>query len=226
MTAAELAQYIDHSVLKPQFTLDDIREQIKRGIVYGCKTVCVNPAYASLAKELCAGTKTGVCAVCDFPFGASSTESKVAQAELILKGGGIEDLDVVANYGLMRSGAWDEAKRDIKAVTDAAHAHGANIKVIFEADALSMDEIVRATEIACEAGVDFVKTSTGFYTGGELHGATPEIIKAMIDTAAGRCRVKGSGCIRSREHFLALIDLGIDRMGIGYTSTPIVLNIQ
>ena len=126
----------------------------------------------------------------------------------------------------MRSGAWDEAKRDIKAVADAVHAHGANIKVIFETDALSMNEIVRATEIACEAGADFVKTSTGFYTGGELHGATPEIVKAMIDAAAGRCRVKGSGCIRSREHFLALIDLGIDRMGIGYTSTPVVLGIK
>ena len=226
MTVQELASYIDQSVLKPEFTQEDIRKYIQEGIDFGCKTVCINPSSLPIARELCRSTGTGICAVCDFPFGLSSTESKVMQIREICKNNDIEDLDIVANYGWIKSGLWKDVEAEFKAVTEAVHQHKALIKIIFETDALTMDETARATEAACAAGVDFVKTSTGFYTGGESRGATIEVIQLMLDTAGGRCKVKGSGGIRDREHFLKLIDMGVDRMGIGYRSTPVVLGLR
>ena len=225
MTARELAAYIDQSVLKPEFTQGEIRKYIQEGIDFGCKTVCINPSALPIARELCKGTDTGICVVCDFPFGLSSTASKVLQAEEIVKGGCVEDLDIVANYGWIKSGLWDAVREDIRAVAEVCHKYGALLKVIFETDALSLSEVGKATQIACEAGADFVKTSTGFYTGGESKGATTEVIRVMLETAKGRCKVKGSGGIRDQAHFLELIDLGIDRMGIGYRSTPVVLGL-
>jgi deoxyribose-phosphate aldolase len=226
MSVEELAAYIDQSVLKPEFTQDDIRKYIAEGIDYHCKTVCINPASIDIARELCRGTNTGICVVCDFPFGLSTTASKVKQAEEICKNRDVEDLDVVSNYGWIRSGKWKELEVEIKAVTDVAHNYGSLIKVIFETDALALDEVKKATEIACLAGTDFVKTSTGFYTGGSSKGATPEVIQAMLDTAKGRCKVKGSGGIRNQADFFRLIDMGVDRMGIGYRSTPVVLGFS
>lgn len=224
MTVAELAAYIDQSVLKPEFTQDDIRKYIQEGIDFGCRTVCINPASLPMAIEMCEGTDTKICVVCDFPFGLSTTASKVMQAEEYCKTGKIFELDIVANYGWIRSGMWAEVEADIKAVCDVCHKYGTEVKVIFETDALTLDEVKKATETAIAAGADFVKTSTGFFTGGKNEGATYEVIQAMMDTAQGRCKIKGSGCIRTREHFLKLIDMGIDRMGIGYRSTPVVLN--
>jgi deoxyribose-phosphate aldolase len=225
MTTAELAAYIDQSVLKPEFTQDDIRRYIQEGVDFGCKTVCINPSSLTIARELCKGTATGICVVCDFPFGLSSTASKAAQAMEIVKDGDIEDLDIVANYGWIRSGLWDAVREDIRAVAEVCHCHGALLKVIFETDALTLEQVARATEVACEAGADFVKTSTGFFTGAEGKGATTEVIRVMLEAARGRCKVKGSGGIRDRAHFFELIDLGIDRMGIGYRSTPVVLGL-
>jgi len=147
----------------------------------------------------------------------------VLQAEEILGNGGIEDLDIVSNYGWIRSGLWDSVKSDIQAVAEICHKQGTLLKVIFETDALTLDEVAKATDIACIAGADFVKTSTGFFTGGENKGATTEVIRVMRDAAKGRCKIKGSGGIRTKEHFLELIDMGIDRMGIGYKSTPVML---
>lgn len=226
MTVKELAAYIDQSVLKPEFTQQEIIKYIQEGIDYNCKTVCINPASLDIARKLCAGTNTGICVVCDFPFGASTTESKVKQAEIICCQGDIEDLDIVANYGWIKSGMWDDVEQDIKAVADVCHKYGTQLKVIFETDALTLEQVAKATNVACKAGADFVKTSTGFFTGGESKGATPEVIKVMMDAAKGRCKVKGSGCIRTQAHFFELIDMGIDRMGIGYRSTPEVLGIN
>ena len=226
MTARELGRYIDQSVLKPEFTQDDIRKYIQEGIDYNCATVCINPASLPIARELCKGTNTGICVVCDFPFGLSTTESKAMQAELICREGDIEDLDIVANYGWIRSGRWDDVRADIKAVADVCHKYGTNLKVIFEVDALTLDEVKKATVTAIEAGADFVKTSTGFFTGGKNEGATYEVIQAMMDAAEGRCKIKGAGGIRDREKFLRLIDMGIDRMGIGYKSTAKVLGLD
>lgn len=226
MSVTELAAYIDQSVLKPEFTQNEIRKYIQEGIDFKCKTVCINPSALPIAREMCRGTGTGICVVCDFPFGLSSTGSKVMQAEAICRDDDVADLDIVANYGWIRSGMWREVEADIKAVCDAAHKHKTLVKVIFETDALTLEQVSRATDAACHAGADFVKTSTGFYTGGESRGATPEVVKVMLDTAKGRCKVKGSGCIRTRDHFLKLIDMGIDRMGIGYRSTPEILGIK
>lgn len=223
MSRAELAAYIDQSVLKPEFTQDEIRKYIGEGIAYGCKTVCINPSSLGIAREMCKSTETKICVVCDFPFGLSATSSKVMQAEELCKGGDIFELDVVCNYGWIRSGMWRETLAEIKAVTGAVHKYGAAIKVIFETDALNPDQIVKATETACDAGADFVKTSTGFYTGGESRGASLDVIGIMMNAAAGRCKIKGSGGIRDQAHFFKLIDMGIDRMGIGYKSTPVVL---
>jgi len=216
MSKAELAAYIDQSVLKPEFTREEIIKYIREGIDYGCKTVCINPTALEIAGKMCKSTETKVCVVCDFPFGLSTTESKIMQARDLCKTGDIFELDIVSNYGWIRSGMWDELSAELKAVTDAVHEYGTAIKVIFETDALNMDQTAKATDIACLAGVDFVKTSTGFYTGGETKGATIEVIQVMMNAAKGRCKVKGSGGIRDRAHFLKLIDMGIDRMGIGY----------
>ena len=226
MTAKELARYIDQSVLKPEFTDEEIRRYIKEGVDFGCATVCINPASLDIAAELTKGTETKICVVCDFPFGKSTTESKVMQAELYCRRGDIYELDIVANYGWIRSGRWGEVTEELRAVTEACHRYGAAVKVIFETDALTVGQVQQACECAIAAGADFVKTSTGFLTGFEAHGATPEIIRVMMETCRGRIKIKGSGCIRTREHFLELIDMGIDRMGIGYRSTPVVLGLK
>ena len=226
MTAKELATYIDQSVLKPEFTEEDIRRYIQEGVDFGCATVCINPSSLPIAAELTKGTNTGICVVCDFPFGTSTTASKVLQAEEYCKNFKVDELDIVANFGWIRSGKWDDVTKDIAAVVEVCHKYGTEVKVIFETDAITVDEVKKACECAIEAKADFVKTSTGFLTGHEAHGATPEIIKVMLDTCGDRIKVKGSGCIRTREHFLKLIDMGIDRMGVGYRSTPVVLGIK
>ncbi len=226
MSIRELASYIDQSVLKPEFTQDEIRGYIKEGVDYGCATVCVNPSSLDIAAELTKGSGTKICVVCDFPFGLSTTGSKVLQAESYCSRGDVSELDIVANYGWIRSGMWDEVEQDLKAVTDACHKYGTAVKAILETDALTFDQVAHATRVAMAAGVDFVKTSTGFYTGGPVNGATVEIVKLMLDITGGTCKVKGSGCIRTREHFLQLIDMGVDRMGVGYKSTPVVLGVQ
>lgn len=226
MTVAELAAYIDQSVLKPEFTQAEIRKYIQEGIDFGCRTVCINPASLDIAREMTKGTNTKVCVVCDFPFGLSTTASKVMQAEEYCKGGDVFELDIVANYGWIKSGMWDEVKADIAAVVEVCHKYGTAVKTIIETDALTTEEISKAAEAVIAAGSDFVKSSTGFYTGGACVGATKEVVELMMKAAEGKAKVKGSGCIRTREHFLELIDMGIDRMGIGYRSTPVVLGIQ
>lgn len=226
MSAKELARYIDQSVLKPEFTQEEIRKYAQEGIDFGCATICINPASLDLVSRMVEGTDTGICVVCDFPFGLSTTKSKARQAEEYCSQYLIQDLDIVANYGQLRSGNLDFVTADIKAVVDVCHKYGTQVKVIIETDSLTMDQIKDGTRCAVAAGADFIKSSTGFYTGKENVGATPEVVQAMMDAGEGRIKVKGSGCIRTRDHFLQLIDMGIDRMGIGYRSTPVVLGLK
>ena len=124
MSVAELAAYIDQSVLKPEFTEEEIRRYIREAIDYNCKTVCINPSSLDIAKEMTKGTNTEICMVCDFPFGKSATASKVMQAEYMCRQGDVFELDIVANYGWIRSGLWDDVTADIKAVTDVCHKYG------------------------------------------------------------------------------------------------------
>lgn len=226
MSMKEQARYIDQSVLKPEFTQEEIKKYIQEGIDFGCATVCINPASLDLAQKLTQGTETKICVVCDFPFGLSTTASKVSQAKAYCEGWDVYELDIVANYGWIRSGLWDQVHDDIKAVCDVCKLYDVDVKVIFETDALTLDEVKKATEVAIKAGAAFVKTSTGFFTGGKSEGATDEVISAMLELADGKAKVKASGGIRTRERFLELIDMGVDRMGIGYRSTPVVLNVK
>lgn len=226
MTARELAAYIDQSVLKPEFTEAEIRKYIQEGIDFGCATVCINPSSLPIASEMCKGTQTKICVVCDFPFGLSTTASKAMQAEAYCRDYEIFELDVVANYGWLRSGRYEAVTADVKAVVDVCHKYGTAVKVIIETDSLDLAQVAEGTRCAVRAGADFIKSSTGFFTGKANVGATVEVVRTMMEAGEGKIKVKGSGCIRTREHFLELIDMGIDRMGIGYRSTPVVLGLQ
>lgn len=226
MNLKELAAYIDYSVLKPEFTEQEIVDLTKDGVKLNCATICINPGYMDLCEPYVKGTETMLCPVCDFPFGTSSTESKVRQIEIVAKYDSVKEVDIVANFGLIRSEKYDEVTIDLKACVEAAHKYGREIKVIFETDALTEEQVRKTCQCCVQAGADFVKTSTGFLTGFEAHGATPEIIKVMMEEVSDQCKVKGSGCIRTREHFLQLIDMGIDRMGVGYKSVPVVLGLD
>lgn len=226
MDLKELASYIDYSVLKPEFTPEEVIDLTKDGVKLGCATICINPGYMDLCEPYVKGTDTMLCPVVDFPFGTSSTESKIRQIEIVAKYDVTKEVDVVANFGKIRAGLYDEVTADLKACTEAVHKYGREIKVIFETDALNEEQIRKTCHCCMEAGVDFVKSSTGFLTGFEAHGATPEIVKIMQEEVGDTCKVKGSGCIRTREHFLQLIDMGIDRMGVGYRSVPVVLGLD
>lgn len=224
MTVKELARYIDQSVLKPEFTVDEIKKYTQEGIDFGCKTICINPSSLEIVAPMVEGTDTGLCVVCDFPFGLATTEAKAMLAEEYCSKYKIEDLDIVANYGWLRSGLHDKVVADLKPLVETCHKYGTKVKVIIETESLNDEQIADGTRCAVEAGADFIKSSTGFLTGFESEGASPRVVKLMMDAANGEIAVKGSGCIRTREHFLQLIDMGIDRMGVGYRSTPVVLD--
>lgn len=226
MNLKELAKYIDYSVLKPEFTPRQIVDLTKDGVQLGCATICINPGYIELCEPYVKGLDTMLCPVVDFPFGTSSTKSKIKQIEIAAQYETVKEIDVVANFGKIRAGEFEQVQEDIRLCTEAVHKYGKEIKVIFETDALDEKQIRKVCRICVAQGVDFVKTSTGFLTGFELHGATLDIVKIMMEEVAGKCKIKGSGCIRTRQHFLDLIDLGIDRMGIGYRSVPVVLGIK
>ncbi|EOS59520.1 deoxyribose-phosphate aldolase [Firmicutes bacterium M10-2] len=226
MDTRELAAYIDYSVLKPEFTEDEIVELTKDGVNLGCATICINPGYMDLCEPYVKGSNTMLCPVTDFPFGTSSTKSRVQQIEEVAKYDSVKEVDIVANFGKIRAGKYEEVLADLKACAQAAHQYNKELKVIFETDALNEEQIRKMVHVCIEAGVDFVKTSTGFLTGYEAHGATPEVISWMMEEADGKIKIKGSGCIRTRDHFLKLIDMGIDRMGVGYRSVPVVLGLH
>ncbi|MGL4985840.1 MAG: deoxyribose-phosphate aldolase [Treponemataceae bacterium] len=229
MSVQELARYIDYSVLKPEFTEDEIIKLTKDGVRLECATICINPAYIPLCEKEIIGTNTSLCPVIDFPFGSSSTSSRIQQIASVADFESVKEIDIVANFGLIRSGKFTSILEDLKQCVQIVHAKNKELKVIFETDALTKTEITQTCKCCIEANVDFVKTSTGFYQGRKsddwkADGATVEIIELIMSIVNGKCKIKGSGGIRTREHFLQLIDKGIDRMGIGYASVPIVLN--
>ena len=226
MTLREQAAYIDYSVLKPEFTPQQIVELAEDGVKLGAATICFNPGYMSLVAPICAGTDTKLCPVVDFPFGLSSTQSRIAQIQDVAKYDNIGEIDIVCNYGKLRAGLYDEVTEDLKAVVKAAHDTGNQIKVILETDALNEEQIRQGAECTIAAGADFVKTSTGFLTGFDLKGAAPEVIAIIQDQVGDRIKVKGSGNVRTREHFLQLINMGVDRIAIGYRSVPVVLGLD
>jgi len=208
-------RYLDHAVLVPHMTREEAVAVIQSGVDYQVKTVCVRPCDIDLAVQMCKGTQTEVGCVLGFPHGTHCTESKRAEA-LLYCTKGVAEIDMVANYGWIRSGLWNEVRSDIQAVVEVSHAHKVLVKVILETSQLTLEQISKAVEICIEAGADFVKTSTGF--NGE--GATEEGVSCMINTAKGRIKVKPSGGIRDVAKAMFFVNMGADRLGVNGTSTP------
>lgn len=221
-----LASYIDHAVLDPQMTVEQLKEKIIIGVNYGCKSVCVNPSAIDIAKECIQGSKTLLCVVCDFPFGCSHIESKLMQAQAIIDKGDIYEIDMVMNYGLLKSHEYEKVIHEITLMSHLCHQHHVGLKVIVETDALTKEEIKAAVECCIKGEADFIKTSTGYLKSEHLEGASPDIIRLIVETAQGRIKVKGSGCIRSHERLVELIELGIDRAGVGCSSTAKILGVS
>ncbi len=208
-----IARYFDSAVLKPDMTPQQVQAAIEESIAYNSYSVCVRGCDIDLALKLTEGTDTCVSCVLDFPYGYSGLETKRAAArEYAAKG--VRDIDMVMNYGAARGGAWDVVEEEIRAVVEEAHEKSVIVKVIFETSQLTDEQIRKATEVSIAAGADFVKTSTGFNGG----GATVEAVKAMLETAKGRIKVKPSGGIRNYETAKMYVDMGVDRLGIGFTS--------
>ncbi len=219
----ELASYIDHAVLDPAMSVEQLRKNIMIGVDCGCKTVCVNPDAIDLAKQCIKDTKTKLCVVCDFPFGSSHKESKLAQCQAIIDKGDIFEIDMVANYGLIKSQKYDEVIDEIAAMSQLCHHNQVGLKVIVETDALTTDEVKQAIECCVKGNADFIKTSTGYFKGEHIVGADPQLIEMMVKEANERIKVKGSGCVRSQERLIELIEKGIDRAGVGCGSTLKIL---
>lgn len=223
LSRKELAQYIDYAVLKPEITIDEMTRAAEKGIRLQVRSLCVNPIYVPLTDAMARGTETAVTPVVDFPFGCSSTASRLAQLREVLPYESVEEVDIVMSYGLLKSGRNDLVTEDLKQCAELCHSYGKQLKVILETDALTEEEIRQGCDCCISAGADFVKTSTGFLTGHELRGAANDVIDLIMAEVAGRCKVKGSGVIRTREHFLELIDKGVDRCGVNYTSVEKLL---
>lgn len=213
----KISRYLDHAVLKPEFTREEARAGIQMGIDYEVKTVCVRPCDIKMAQEMCRGTKTEVSCVLDFPHGTAGAEAKAALAEIYAKTGVVE-IDMVMNFGLAKSGEWDRVAEEIKGVVEKAHKYGVGVKVIFETSQLTVEEIKKATEVCIECGADFVKTSTGFLG----CGATVESVRAMMDAAKGRIRIKPSGGMPDYETAKKFVDMGAHRLGVGVAFTPAI----
>lgn len=226
MTQQELARYVDFSILKPEFTEEEVVKLTKQCVELECFNACINPAHMELCLPLVKGTKTKLSPVLDFPFGACSTAMKIQMAKQLCEYPEISEIDMVANIGLIRAHEYDRVSDDIRPVAEVIHNAGYQLKVILETDTLTEDEIRHACHAVVNGNADFVKTSTGFITGYNDVGAAPETIQIMLDEVGDQIKVKGSGHIRTREHFLKLIDMGVSRMGVGYKSVPIVLGIK
>ena len=203
----ELSKYIDHTLLKPAVTQDEIFALCKEAIEYDFCSVCINPAWVSTAQELLQESDVKVCTVIGFPLGASTSEVKAFETMNAIQNGA-DEIDMVINIGALKSGNEDLVFNDIKAVCDAA-GNDALVKVIIETALLDSDEIVKACEISKRVGADFVKTSTGF--NGE--GAKVENVSLMRLTVGEDMGVKASGGVRSYEDARQLIESGATRIG-------------
>lgn len=202
-----LAKYIDHTVLKPATTKEEVIKVCSEAKEYGFFSVCINPYYVKLVKEELENSDVKVCSVIGFPLGASVSEIKAAEASKAIEDGA-DEIDMVINVGALKNKDYDYVLADIKAVVDACKDK-ALLKVIIETCLLTDEEKVKACELSVEAGADFVKTSTGFSTG----GATAEDIKLMRETVGPNIGVKASGAVRDNETAMLMINSGASRIG-------------
>ena len=202
----DIAKYIDHTVLAADARKEKIEALCKEAYQHGFASVCVNSCWVSLAAKLLEGTEVKVCTVVGFPLGAMDSVSKADEARNAVRNGA-DEIDMVINIGFLKSGMYDEALKDIREVRKATE--GKTLKVIIETCLLTDEEKRKACELSEEAGADFVKTSTGFSTG----GATVEDVALMKSVVGDRLRVKASGGIRDYKTAKAMIEAGASRIG-------------
>lgn len=202
----KLSKYIDHTLLKADATSEKIKNLCAEAEEYDFKTVCVNPSYISLCKELLSNTSVGVCTVIGFPLGQMTTEAKVFEAkDAIAKGA--DEVDMVLNIAKLKDHDLDYVTNEIQAIKEACGS--TTLKVIIETCLLTKQEKIDACHCIMNAGADFVKTSTGFSTS----GATFEDVALLKQTVGDKCQVKAAGGVRSHADFLKMIELGADRIG-------------
>ncbi|WHK25539.1 deoxyribose-phosphate aldolase [Enterococcus faecalis] len=203
----ELNRMIDHTILKPEATEAAVQKIIDEAKEYNFFSVCINPCWVAFASEQLADTDVAVCTVIGFPLGANTPEVKAYEAADAIKNGANE-VDMVINIGALKSQQYDHVRQDIQGIVDAAKGK-ALVKVIIETALLTDEEKVKTCELAKEAGADFVKTSTGFSTG----GAKVADIRLMRETVGPDMGVKASGGVHNAEEALAMIEAGATRIG-------------
>lgn len=201
-----LNKFIDHTLLKPDATEDQINKLCEEAILHDFATVCINPTHLKYAKGLLNGTNVGLCTVIGFPLGAGLSSVKAFETRMCLDLGATE-VDMVMDIGAAIEGRWEDVTRDMSAVVEAAS--GRTVKVILETCLLDNDMIAKACKCAMEAKAHFVKTSTGFSTG----GATLEAVKIMKETVGDELQVKASGGIRDVDTAKKMIEAGASRLG-------------
>jgi deoxyribose-phosphate aldolase len=204
----DLAKLIDHTLLKPEASREQIEQLCEEAKLYRFASVCINPCYVSLCARLLKETRVKVCTVIGFPLGATSTATKVFEAEQALRDGAHE-LDMVINIGMLKSGEVEYVENDIFGVVTTAKRYNALTKVILEVCLLTDEEKVKGCLLAKRAGADFVKTSTGFSKSGATVSDVA-LMRRVVGTAMG---VKAAGGVRSREEALAMVASGADRIG-------------
>ncbi|WP_097025814.1 deoxyribose-phosphate aldolase [Clostridium peptidivorans] len=207
MTKNELAKMIDHTVLKADTKGEKVEEICKEALQYNFASVCINPCNIEIAAKLLKGSEVKVCTVIGFPLGANTTATKVFETKDAIEKGAAE-VDMVINIGKLKDKDYDYVKGDIEAVVNEAKGK-ALTKVIIETCLLTDEEKIMACKLSKEAGADFVKTSTGFSTG----GASASDIKLMRKTVGEKLGVKASGAVRNYEDCIAMIDAGATRIG-------------
>lgn len=203
-----LAKTIDHTLLKPDATQQEIAQLCFEARKYGFASVCVNPTWVELCAQLLKGATAKVCTVIGFPLGATSSETKAFETETAIRQGATE-IDMVINIGALKARDLDTVARDIRGVVNASHAHGIIVKVIIEAVLLNDEEKTIACLLSKEAGADFVKTSTGFAAG----GATVHDVELMRKTVGPQMGVKAAGGVRTFEDAESMIKAGATRIG-------------
>lgn len=202
-----LASYVDHTILKPAATRADVEKLCHEALKHHFASVCVNACHVPLVAGLLKGSGVKTCTVVGFPLGATTTLSKVTETVEAIKNGA-EEIDMVINIGALCDGDDEAVTRDIRGVVDAARGH-ALVKVILETCLLTDEQKERACRCCVDAGADFVKTSTGFSTG----GATAHDVALMKKAVGGKLRVKASGGVRTKAEAEAMIAAGADRIG-------------
>jgi deoxyribose-phosphate aldolase len=203
-----LASVIDHTILKPEATRGQVETLCEEAARYRFACAMVNPVWASTAVNVLSGTGVPVGVVIGFPFGASLVSTLRHEAATLTRLGA-KELDMVIPIGVLKSGNHAAVQHTVHAAANVAHHHGALLKVILETALLTMEEKLRASEIAIQAGADFIKTSTGFSTG----GATAADVALMRGVAGARCGVKASGGIRTLADVRAMLEAGANRIG-------------